>query len=147
MVLRVNASMACVRLVLTRIYRHNTARHKYILHTHARAHILTTPKTRLFSGYEWSHLPQRIKSAADSRIHPKYLFCGVLNFSGFFGFFLDAHPFFFEMLFWHLLPLIFPRPKQCKTPQKYPVYTMQFRSTHFFYATIRRFFRKTCFLG
>jgi len=46
-----------------------------------------------------------------------------LTFSGFLYFFVRFSTIFFEKLFWHLLPLVFPRPKQCKTPRKYLSYT------------------------
>ena len=39
-----------------------------------------------------------------------------------FRFFFDFH-FFFEMLFWRLLPLVLSRSEQCKTPREYPSYT------------------------
>jgi len=41
---------------------------------------------------------------------------------------------FFRFVFWNIVFecafLVFPRPKQCKTPRKYPFYTTQFGSTH-----------------
>jgi len=52
--------------------------------------------------------------------------------------------FFSEILFLHLLPLVFPRPKQCKTSRKCLCHTTQFQSTH--YVLIARFFKKTCFM-
>jgi len=46
-------------------------------------------------------------------------------------FFSRFSPFHFvEILFLHLLPLIFPRPKQCKTPRNYSSYTMKCRATY-----------------
>jgi len=53
-------------------------------------------------------------------------FCTILTFSAKSRFFL---PFFFEMLFLCLHPLVFRRPKDCKTPQKHPSFT-QFGSRH-----------------
>ena len=61
------------------------------------------------------------------------IFCGWFwLFPQNFGFFLVFRPFFFEMLFLLLHPLVFPRPKQCQTLQKHPFFSTQFRSTHLF---------------
>jgi len=51
-------------------------------------------------------------------------FC-IFEFSRIFWFFPSIYtPFFhFCFLFWHLLPLVLPRLKLCRTPRKYPLTT------------------------
>ena len=46
---------------------------------------------------------------------PKQCACLFLRFC---VCFFDCHLFVFEMLFWRLRPLVFPRPKQCQTHRK-----------------------------
>jgi len=55
------------------------------------------------------------------------------------------HFYFSEMLFWRLHLLIFPRPKQCKTPRKHPSYTSYGPSAH--YTLIARIFKECVFWG
>jgi len=80
-----------------------------------------------------------------------FFFCDFGGFANMSGFASIFTLFFLEILFLHLLPLVFPHPKQCQTPQKYPSYTMQGRSTQCQRSThcalFRRFFKKKCFLG
>jgi len=58
-------------------------------------------------------------------------------------------PCFFEMLFWRVHPLVFPRPKQCKTPRKYSSFTTQFGSTHSYVNLCDDplILKKMCFFG
>jgi len=53
------------------------------------------------------------------------------------------------MLFWRVHPLVFPRPKQCKTPRKYSSFTTQFGSTHSYVNLCDDplILKKMCFFG